>query len=369
MSKISKLFSLLIILIFYFIIFKIENKENQFQSKLLIINKNFQISFKQSINCLYKECYFKCLIGNYSEEKWIGYKDSDIPGPFPYEYPYLKNTEILCNKNVTLFISVISSCNQLEERMAVRKVYDKIDSSIQFHFFIGYTSIKCQKQFEIENEVFNDMSQMPIQESFANETIFTLYLHKILPIICPFAEYYGKMDVDQYINYPMLMRLLKEKKSIKKYIYVCHLFNKRKINTNQNYKYSSSKSIENYYNKVIPKKGFTGFTGSFTLWPSFLSSVIYQESLNETNIIRMDDQHIAWLVYRLNMKNMNISYYNLNCHKENYKKYCTFPYESVYGIHRLKGKILYSLNKILVYKNNYKYNNINNQSHYRKNIY
>lgn len=62
--------------------------------------------------------------------EWKKYAEKDIPGSFPYEYPYLDNAKNICKSNTKLLISMITSCNQLEERMAIRKVYDKIDPSI-----------------------------------------------------------------------------------------------------------------------------------------------------------------------------------------------------------------------------------------------
>lgn len=322
-------------------------------SKLTHINNNLENKFDEYRKCIYEKCLLKCLIKNKSETKFKPYNDKDVPGPFPFDYSYLENIKNVCNKKTFMLISIITLCSELEERVAIRKVYNTFNSSIQFHFFIGYSSTECEREFKIEKRIYKDISQMPIKESYTNQTIFTLYLHKILPIICPYAKYYGKMDADQYINFPNLINLIKRNKLNKYVIYNCQTWRYFKINTNQRWKYSSPKVIEKYYKNVIPKNGINAFTGSFSVWPSILSKYIYKESLNEPHIIRMEDQHISWLIYRLNKKKINISFYSLQC-SDTKKNICSFSYLTDYGIHRIKGKDLYFFYKLIFIKSNNK---------------
>lgn len=336
-------FFIFIISLFCLIYHKQKVAENEiFKHKILNIDRYFRSTYKECIKCIKNKCIYNLTKSVSEDNKFAGYKTSDIPGPYPYDYPYLENIKNICKNNTIIFVSVISLCNELEERIAIRKVYDNIDSSIRIHFFVGYTSNECQKQYSIEKRVFKDISQIPIQESYVNQSLFTLYLHKILPTICPYAKYYGKMDADQYIDYLKLMHLLKKHDKKENVIYSCNTWKFKYVPTNQNYKYSSPKIVEKYYRNAFPKNGIKGFTGSFALYPSSLSSAIYRESLNETNIIRMEDQHIAWLIYKLNMKNMNISYFNLKCQELNKKiNFCSFQFKNKIGIHRIKGKDLY----------------------------
>lgn len=209
------------------------------QSKLTQINNNLENNFDMYRKCINEKCLLKCLIKNKYHPKFKPYNERDVPGPFPYEYSLLDNVKNVCNKNTFMFISIITFCSELEERVAIRNVYKNLNTTIQFHFFIGYSSQKCESEYKLEKRVFKDISQMPIIESYVNQTIFTLYLHKILPIICPSAKYYGKMDADQYINYPNLINLVEKNKLNKYIIYNCQTWRFFKINTNQKWKYSS----------------------------------------------------------------------------------------------------------------------------------
>lgn len=343
---------MLLIIIFNSNVSNILTKQNKiriFNLKINHILNKFNNTYSRSLHCLHSVCFSKCFFGNYKRKKWKAYTKSDVPGPYPYDYPYLKNNKNICNRNIFLLISIITACSQLEERMAVRTVYKNIDSSIKFHFFIGFTSTTCQEEYEMESLFYNDISQMPIQESFANETLFTLYLHKILPTLCPNAQYYGKMDADQYINYSKLVKMLKRYRKYNNIYYVCRHYPRLMLITDQSYKYSSHKSIEDYYKLKLSRNNVQYFTGSFALWSSYLSNFIYRESLKETHIIRMDDQHVAWLIFRLNENNINISYIDLKCilSKDDLIKNCNFSYKNAYGIHQLKGDILYTFNKII----------------------
>lgn len=333
------------IILFILIFSRIINRKIKIMRKVDRINHIFYKSYKKSMNCYKEKCFYNCLNKEKNVSIFKEYTDRDIPGKYPYNYPILNNNQLICNDKLFLFISVISLCSDLEDRMAVRKAYKNIDKSIRLHFFIGYTTYECQNQFYEEKEIFNDISQMPIQESYSNQTIFTLYLHKILPIICPIAEYYGKMDADQFINFTKLINLLKINNQYNYIFYSCFTWKFYYVNTSKKYKYSSHKSIESYYKRVFPSNGVNGFTGSFGVWKSYLSLLIYKESLHEKHIIRMEDQHISWLIYKLKVKKIiNISFYNLKCIDANYK--CQKIYENIYGVHRIKGRALYSFHKL-----------------------
>lgn len=342
-------FYIVFILIYFIFVININVENENFKYKLNNINVKFYKNYILLRNCFMKKYLLDCIFKNNSSNLFKPYTENDIPGPFPYEYSFLEHTNNICKKDIYILVSVISLCHEIEERIAIRNVYKNLNSSIQIHFFIGYTSHECQKIYILEKEFFKDISQIPIKESYTNQTLFTLYLHKILPTICPFAKYYGKMDVDQYINYPKLINLLKINNNNKNIIYSCNIWRFKFFSTDQNNKYSSPKIIENYYKKVFPKNGINGFTGSFTLYPSFLSKTLYKESLNENHIIRMEDQHIAWLIHRLNMKRMNISFHNLKCYdaRKNNNS-CLYPYKREYGIHRIKGSDLYSFYTYLI---------------------
>lgn len=338
-----------VFLFIYKFCFELKTNENivkvdsisSFKSLLREISKDFYDEFIKVKKCnKQRKCLLKCFkfAKPLIRKWWKYYDDKDIPNPFPHEYPYLNNTKNVCDNKTFLFISVITPCNQLVERMAMRKIWYKRDSTIKIYFFIGYTSSQCQKQYEIERNMFNDISQMPIQENFSNETLFTIYLHKILPIICPSAMYYGKMDADQYINSTLLMSILKNNTKNYPIFYGCNIYKNFTFSFDERYKFNCQKQLEKYYRKVIPKRGITSFCGSFACWSSFLSRIIYKESLKETHLLRTDDQYIAWLIYRLNKRNMNISYYDLKC--KNSFSLCNS--NDVVGIHRIMGKNLYS---------------------------
>lgn len=310
------------------------------------MDKTFNAKYNDLAECSRIKCISQCIHNNKTNNDITFYSDKDIPASYDFIKELSYHKEFLCKNRTDIFIAIITKCAELEERMAIRRIYNAVEDVIQFHFFIGITIPDCHSQFLIEKKIYNDISQIPIQESYINQTIFTLYLHKILPIICPYAHYYGKMDADQYINFTKILSLLNINKDNNDLFYTCFTWKMHFLNTNPNYKYSSHKNIKKYYDKNLPKSGLIGFTGSFGLWRSSLSTIIYNESLKESHIIRMEDQHISWLIYKLKRNNItNITFYNMKC--ASFSNICNKKLTNIYGIHNIRGKYLYSIINII----------------------
>lgn len=112
----------------------------------------------------------------------MNYSLLDYPNPFPYNYSFIHYTT--CPSNTYLYIYIISECKQIYERNAVRLTWGKITKHITIRFIIGIGNNECNRNYNIENNIYGDMLQINIQESFANETLFNLYTLKYLNILC-----------------------------------------------------------------------------------------------------------------------------------------------------------------------------------------
>lgn len=291
----------------------------------------------KTLDCLNNSsCKQKCLKLKNTRTIQLKYKDNDYPHPFPYPYYFIHN--YTCKFSTLIYIVIISECKQVEERNAIRSTWGKNSKYITINYIIGIGKIDCYLNYYNENKVNGDMLQINIEESFANETLFSIYTMKYLNKLCPYAKYYGKFDVDTYVNIKKLLNEIKPKEDKKFQFWGAEKQKWKKINSNQLFKYSSPKQIADYYNPLFPRGGIDVYSGFATLFTYDIPSIIYNCSLNYPKLIRIDDQYISWILFKLKININKISSYAILPNR------CTI-YKNVSVIHRITSidLISYSL--------------------------
>lgn len=186
-----------------------------------------------------------------------------------------------------------------------------------------------------ENKLNGDILQINIIESFANETLFSIYAMKYLNILCPYAKLFGKFDVDTYVNMKKLFNEIKPNINKKFQFWGAEKQKWKKINSNQKFKYSSPKQIAEYYNPLFPKGGIDVYSGFATVFTYDIPLKIYNYSLYYPRLIRIDDQYISWILYKLNIAINRISSYAILPDR------CTI-HKNVSVIHRITSTDLIS---------------------------
>lgn len=308
-------------------------------------NNNYHINSDEDTFSCFKKTkeYYKCIKSpcNGNIDFVIGNKDRYYPLSDNYKLfdipEYLKETNIL--------IYIVCLCNEKIERECVRKTWSKNDNGYSTIFIVGNTNIKCENDLKRENIINKDIIRININENFFNNTLFTKYLFKLLPQISNSINYFIKASLDMIINWKKFEiefnEIIKEKSDI---FIIPYDFYLKKIPSKDNEKYSSSKDIADYYNKLIPKKGIYCFGGYFYGYNRYISSMLFNQSEKYNKLIGCEDQYICWLFYTLKFNNYRKIY--STCSVDNNlnknKKYSL--------IHRTKGNDMFSLYKYLNFR-------------------
>lgn len=290
-----------------------------------LITKNKYIY--DTLLCLKKHiCKQKCLRFKNTRTIKMNYTTKDYPNPFPYNYYFMHNS--VCPSNTYLFIYIISECNQIMERNSVRLTWGKNTKYITIRYIIGIGNSECNKNYIIENKMYEDIFQINIHESFANETLFNLYTMKYLTKLCPYSKYFAKFDLDAYVEFDKLFKETKLYKYRKYQFWGAEKQNWKRVNGDQSYKYSSPFDVADYYNKLFPQNGIDVYSGFATLFSNDIPSLLFNFSFKYPNLMRIDDQYISWLLYKLNITIKQISSYAILPNR------CTV-YKNVSVIHRI----------------------------------
>lgn len=263
-----------------------------------------------TIKCLkYSKCKRKCLKENNTRYNHRKYSDIDYPHPFPFNYFFIHN--LSCPLTTQLYVYIISECKQIRERNAVRLTWGKKTEFVTIRYIIGIGNKACEENYFLENKLYRDIMQINIYESFANETLFNLYTMKYLNVLCPYSKLYAKFDLDCYVDFNFLFKEIKIYNNLSHQFFGAEKQKWMKVNGDPLYKYSSPKSIAQYYNSIFPKSGIYVYSGFATVFTSDLPSLIFNNSLNYPLLLRIDDQYISWILYKLNISINRISSYEI----------------------------------------------------------
>lgn len=151
---------------------------------------------------------------------------------------------------------------------------------------------------------------------------------KYLNMLCPSARYYAKFDIDSYV---FINKVLDEINLNKRSNYQFWGAEKqiwKYVNPDQSFKYSSPWDTATYYSALFPKQGIYVYSGFATIFTSDIPSLLYNESLKNPKLLRIDDQYISWLLYKLKIKINKLSSYAILPNK------CRI-YKNVSIIHRI----------------------------------
>lgn len=316
--------SLIIFVILYSILFYKSISYLHVKSNLFNNGKIYE-----TVKCLeINQCKQKCLKMKNTRIIQINYTNNDFPHPFPYNYYFLHYS--VCKMNTYLFIYIVSECKQYYERMSIRLTWGRQYKEVTIRFIIGIGNAICNKAYNYENNLYKDILQINICESFVNETLFSLYIMKYLKMLCPNAVYYAKFDVDTFVNIQKILYTIKPYENFTNQFWGAEVQIWKKVNDNQKFKYSSPINIANHYNLIFPKNGIKVYSGFVTIFSSDLPDIIFNCSLKFPVLMRIDDQYISWLLYCLNIKIKTISSYAILPSK------CEI-YKNVTTIHRIRS--------------------------------
>lgn len=309
---------------------------------LTLFNSNYEFNNRiiyDTLVCLKsRKCKQKCLKMKNTRTIQMNYKINDYPNPFPFNYFFIHNST--CPSNTYLFMYIISECKQIAERNSVRQTWGMERKHISIRYIIGIGGSDCYNNYKIENRKYGDILQINIQESFANETLFNLYTMKYLTILCPYASYFAKFDVDTYVDLNKLLKDIIPYKNQEFKFWGAEKQKWKKVNADQSFKYSSPVDVANYYNNLFPIKGIDVYSGFASVFSSDIPSLIFNFSYNYPILMRIDDQYISWLLYKLKIKISSISSYAILPNR------CRI-YKNVTVIHRITSLDLISFSRYI----------------------
>lgn len=301
--------------------------------------KKLQSDTDMLYKCFVKEKrYYKCKkrskINLYNEN--ITPKDRFTPLSNYYIYNYPK-----INKNVSILDYNICLCEEFDEREAVRMTWGVKTKKLFTLYVIGKTNKKCEKQLNLESKLNKDILRINIDENYYNATLFTIYLLKLLPALYKNIHFFIKSNLDDLINWKLFFKEYNRVFNIKKLFIVPNIGFINEVPHDNNYKYSSSKDISDYYNKQIPKKGLKTFDGFFYGYSRELSLLLFNESLKYPKLINAEDQYVSWLLYSIGFSDFK----KIKSLEEPHDNIINNRIYSV--IHRVKGSDLLALFKYL----------------------
>lgn len=289
--------------------------------------------------CFVKEKrYYKCKKRRKEKlyNKNITHKDRYNPLSYYYIYKFP-----IINKNVSILVYNICLCEEFDEREAVRMTWGVKTNKLYTLYVIGNTNKKCEKQLNLESKLNKDILRINIDENYYNQTLFTIYLLKLLPIVFENIQFFIKSNLDDLVNWKLFFKEYNRVFYIKDLFIVPNIGFMKEVPYDNNYKYSSSKDIADYYNKHIPKEGIKTFDGFFYGYSRELSLLLFNESIKFPKLINAEDQYISWLLY-------SIGYSNFKKIKSLEKPHDNIINNKKYSvIHRIKGPDLLALFKYL----------------------
>lgn len=325
-------FLIFIFIIIFIIKLRIENE-------LYYLEKSINNEFSKSdkiIKCYDKMKYFsKCFADITSTKVKSKITKENRFHPLSDNY-YLYNIPNYIRKKKIL-IYIVCLCREFIERESVRRTWGRNDKDYATVFIIGITNKKCDNKLKIESKYKNDIIRINIVESFFNNTLFTKYLFKLLPSISYNIKYFMKCSLDMMIDWNIYEEIFSREINKKNIFLVPNIFKFKRINSDDNYKYSSSLIVADYYNKIIPHNGIKSFVGFFYCYDRNLSLNIYYQSEKYKYIMGAEDQYISIIFYTMNFSNYKRIKSHVFIH-DNILKNKNIPL-----IHRIKGIYMYSL--------------------------
>lgn len=130
---------------------------------------------------------------------------------FQPDFPFISEGKI-CNNTLNVLILVFTKPGNTERRKALRETWlkDIKNKSAQYIFVIGTDANTTSSSLAfVENSVYNDMLIIGFQDSYANLTYKTIMSFKWTQMRCKSAKYILKVDDDMWLNFDVLLRILK----------------------------------------------------------------------------------------------------------------------------------------------------------------
>lgn len=121
----------------------------------------------------------------------------------------------------------------------------------------------------------------------------------------------------------------------------------RKVSGDQSFKYSSPINVAKYYNELFPIHGIDVYSGFASIFTKDIPSIIFNYSYKYPILMRIDDQYISWLLYKLKIKIKRISSYAILPNR------CII-YKNVTVIHRITSYDMISFSLFINNSNNLK---------------
>ena len=203
------------------------------------------------------------------------------------------------NSSVDLVVIVISGVRNFLRRMAIRNtwgsdVHERL-TKVRLLFLVGRSSDeRIQPQIEKESELFSDIIQANVEDTYENLTYKSLAMIRWIRDFCSSAKFVLKTDDDMYINLP---NLLKELRLIErpKYFF-CYVFKGAPPVRDKNSKWYTS--IEEYKYSYFPKY----CSGTAYAFSANIATDIY-ESSKRIKPLKMEDVYVTGIL----AQNLNIS--------------------------------------------------------------
>lgn len=334
-------------MLYFYILFFLLFIFMMYEYNIMNVNKKITYNNYNNIEKIQKcyskyNDYYKCRNSKSSGELNFYVKPSDRYTPlsdnyrlFP-QFKYRKYTKFL--------IYIVCLCKQHIEREAVRRTWYRNDNLFTTVFIVGETNKECDLNLRKENKIKKDIIRINIIENYFNNTLFTIYLLKLLPELSQNIEYFIKASLDILINWkilePQIFSIIRNDKDsfiVPRFKNVFY-----SLSNDIHSKYSSSNDAVNYYNKLFPKGGLKCFDGFFYIHNRYLGKILYNESSKYPILIGCEDQYISWLFYSLKINKYKIlKHVSLTVNKDVNKN------KEYSIIHRIDGIDLLSLYKFL----------------------
>lgn len=185
-----------------------------------------------------------------------------------------------------LVILVNSKINNFDRRDAIRNTWSsEISENSSLLFLIGMTQdYRLQSQIEKEVELYNDVIQVDLQDSYDNLTLKSIAMLQWLTDYCPCSKYYMKVDDDVYVNVENVLTELVSRREKK--FFLCHVFiNAPPIRNNNSKWYTSYEEFDaEYFPSYCSGTGYA--FNSRTLFQLYYWST-------KVKLIRMEDVFIT----------------------------------------------------------------------------
>ncbi len=216
-------------------------------------------------------------------------------GAFNMEFKI--SPDSLCQNDVFLVIAVCSAVQRVNFRNAIRETWgtfaQKRHLPIKIVFILGLPQEsypEFQSVINAENSKHGDIIQLNLVDNPSNLSLKTLGVFQWMNTFCTNSQFLMKTDDDLYINFPALLRKVKDIPPRSKVI-LGHMIQGARPITNRNDPWYNPPGF--YKNRTYPNY----VSGSAYVFPTFLTSALLEQS-RKIPVFWLEDIFITGILAR-----------------------------------------------------------------------